>query len=411
VPLSFGDPPLRKPSSTLLSIIVCTTALLSSATLPAQKIKRLDGHKITTHDAETFTDRILAQHHITGAQIAVLNHGKPVWSYAYGLAQKSPDRFMDLNTTTWGASITKAVFATYAMQLVADHKLDLDIPMAAQLPQPLDTYPRYKTIGAELVKDPQWQRVTPRMLLAHTSGLGNVYFLEPDQKLHLHFAPGSRFAYSTEGINLVGFLVEQKLGQPLDALMQQAIFQPLHMTRTALVFHPDFLPNVADRFDANGKLIGKTRRDSERAGGSMTTSADDLARFLEALLADKLLPDAARQQMLSPQIAIPYAHQFPTFDTTPASPPNIGLAYGLGWGLLTKTKYGPAFFKEGHGDGAQNVAICFQRSGNCMIILTNSDNGELAFRPLLEHILGDTVTPWEWQCYTESCILHARENQ
>jgi hypothetical protein len=44
-----------------------------------------------------------------------------------------------------------------------------------------------------------------------------------------------------------------------------------------------------------------------------------------------------------------------------------------------------------------------------MILLTNSDNGEFAFRPLLEHILGDTVTPWEWECYTESCIIDARK--
>jgi len=88
----------------------------------------------------------------------------------------------------------------------------------------------------------------------------------------------------------------------------------------------------------------------------------------------------------------------------------IGLAYGTGWGLLTKTKYGPAFFKEGHGDGAQNYLICFERSETCMIILTNSDNGELAFRPLLETIIGDTVTPWEWEIYTPAGIMEARKH-
>ncbi len=35
-----------------------------------------------------------------------------------------------------------------------------------------------------------------------------------------------------------------------------------------------------------------------------------------------------------------------------------------------------------------------------MILLTNSDNGEQAFRPLLETIFGNTVTPWEWEGYT-----------
>jgi len=89
---------------------------------------------------------------------------------------------------------------------------------------------------------------------------------------------------------------------------------------------------------------------------------------------------------------------------------DVGLAYGVGWGLLTHTRYGPAFFKEGHGDGAQNYMICFERSKSCMILLTNSDNGELAFRPLLEKILGDTVTPFEWEGYTPEYIEQSRKN-
>ena len=78
--------------------------------------------------------------------------------------------------------------------------------------------------------------------------------------------------------------------------------------------------------------------------------------------------------------------------------------------MLTHTRFGPAFFKEGHGDGAQNYMICFERQQACMIILTNSDNGELAFRPLLETILGDTVTPWEWEGYTPSYITESRKH-
>ena len=46
-----------------------------------------------------------------------------------------------------------------------------------------------------------------------------------------------------------------------------------------------------------------------------------------------------------------------------------------------------------------------------MILLTNSDNGELAFRDLLEGIWGDSVTPWEWEGYTRSYITAARKLQ
>jgi hypothetical protein len=114
--------------------------------------------------------------------------------------------------------------------------------------------------------------------------------------------------------------------------------------------------------------------------------------------------------MLTPFIAIDARQQFPTFDQPRSTEgPAVGLAYGLGWGLLTKTRFGPAFFKEGHGDGAQNYMICFTRQQDCMILLTNSDNGELAFRPLLEKILGDTVTPWAWEGYTPEAIAASRE--
>jgi hypothetical protein len=57
-----------------------------------------------------------------------------------------------------------------------------------------------------------------------------------------------------------------------------------------------------------------------------------------------------------------------------------------------------------HVTGAQTYLICFERGQACMILLTNSDNGELAFRTLLEGIFGDTVAPGEWEGYTPGFI-------
>ena len=73
---------------------------------------------------------------------------------------------------------------------------------------------------------------------------------------------------------------------------------------------------------------------------------------------------------------------------------NVGLAYGIGWGCsLIHASSG--VFKEGIGDGAQNYMICLEKRQTRMILLTNSDNDELAFRSLLETIPGNTVMPWE----------------
>ena len=366
----------------------------------AQAIRRLDGSSITVAKADSIARQTLATQGVTGAQLAVVDQGKLVWSAAYGM-RREPDLPMTRETTTWAASITKAVFATYVMQLVERGEFDLDAPIARQLDRPLDQYEPYKETGTELVRDTAWSRVTPRMLLAHASGLHNFAYLEPDKKLHLHFAPGTGFLYSGEGINLVQFVIEQKKGTTLDTLLDRAIFAPLGMTHTSLIYHADLEANVADRFDAKGKFISKTRRFPARGAGSMATSAEDLARFASALFADRIISRASRAEMLRPFRMLTMLHQFPLAANEPegTEAKAVGLGYGVGWGVLTKTPFGPAFFKEGHGDGAQNYMICFERSQACMILLTNSDNGERAFRTLLEQIFGDTVTPWEWEGY------------
>ncbi|HEY2093178.1 MAG TPA: serine hydrolase domain-containing protein [Thermoanaerobaculia bacterium] len=375
-------------------------------------IRRLDGTRISTEAASKLARQTLAARHVTGAQIAVVERGRLVWSEAFGMRSLDPPLPMETTTTTWAASITKSVFATYVMQLVERGEFDLDLPVARQLPKPLDQYEPFRETASLLVKDPQWARVTPRMLLAHTSGLLNFPFLEPDKKMHLHFAPGSQFFYSGEGINILQFVIEQKKQRPLEVLMQDALFTPLGMTHTGMVFRKEFESNIADRFDAAGAFEAKTRRAPARAAGSMTSSAEDLARFASALFEGKILKASTRRKMFEPAIVIRTLHQFPLTADEPEGTEGraVGLAYGAGWGLLTRTRFGPAFFKEGHGDGAQNFMICFQRRQACMIILTNSDNGELAFRPLLEGILGDTVTPWEWEGYTPGYIAISRKN-
>ncbi len=374
-------------------------------------IRRLDGSHLSCNEAEEFARRTLTEQHVTGAQLLVMDKGQVVWSAAFGLRRKDPPLPMDRETTTWAASITKSVFATYVMQLVERGEFSLDTPVVQQLPQPLDTYEPYRAKAKSMVADPRWAKVTPRMLLSHSSGLQNFAEIEPDKMMHLHFNPGTDFLYSGEGINLVQFVIEQKKGKPLDELMQEALFTPLHMTRTGIIYRKEFADDVADRFDLNETFHAKTQRFPSRGAGSMTTSAEDLAKFLSALFAGKLLKPQTRAEMWKPVLPLRAYHQFPlkANEEPTGESAAVRLAYGVGWGLLTKTPYGPAIFKEGHGDGAQNYVICFERRQACMILLTNSDNGELAFRPLLERIFGDNVTPWEWEGYTPAYIEAARK--
>jgi CubicO group peptidase (beta-lactamase class C family) len=293
------------------TLFACFLGMTLLLPLTAQdSIHKLDGSRITQQQAASFAEKTLLENHVTGAQIAVLNNGKLVWSYAYGLRHKDLDLPMDRETTTWAASITKSVFATYVMQLVERGEFDLDKPVAQQLPKPLDQYPAYSKSAADIVKDPRWQTVTPRMLLSHSSGLFNFAFMEPDGKMRFRFDPGTQFLYSGEGMNLVQFCIEQQKGKTLDVLMQDAIFGPLGMTRTSEIYQQRFADDVADRFDANGKFLSQTRRFPPRASGNMTSSAEDLSRFAEALFAGRIVNRKTEQQMLAPHLPIRSLHQF-----------------------------------------------------------------------------------------------------
>ncbi len=46
------------------------------------------------------------------------------------------------------------------------------------------------------------------MALTHSTGFSNFFFIEPEQKLRIHFEPGTHFSYSGEGFILLQFVVE-----------------------------------------------------------------------------------------------------------------------------------------------------------------------------------------------------------
>jgi CubicO group peptidase (beta-lactamase class C family) len=238
------------------------------------------------------------------------------------------------------------------------------------------------------------------MLLSHTCGFPNWRALEDDRKLKIHFEPGSRYAYSGEGIDLLQLVVETISGRPLEESMRERVFQPLGMTRTSMLWQDRFESNFANAYDEYGRSLGPHRWTRADAAGSMQTTAGDIARLLLAVMEGKQLRPATREQILRPQIRIKSKHQFPSLNEERTDQNGaIRLSYGLGWGLYWSPA-GEAAFKEGHDDGWRNYAVAFDKQKSGIVILTNSSNGEGIFQPVLETVLKDTFTPIEWEGYT-----------
>ncbi len=333
---------------------------------------------------------------VPGLAVALVEDGRVVFTRSYGVANVEEKRPLQKDTVMYGASLTKLAFASMVMQLVDEKTLELDQSIAKYLPKPLPKYEKY----ADLAQDERWRKLTPRILLDHTTGFPNFRFLNPDGKLDFKFDPGTRYAYSGEGINLLQFVLETGLGLDVGREMQRRVFDRFGMKRTSMTWREDFAPNYADGYDEHGKREGHHLRKNVRAAGSMDTTIEDAAKFLAGFLRSEGLSPAARAEMLRPQVAIRSAHQFPTID--PAEDPalaEIELAAGLGC-VLFRSPLGPAFFKGGHDEWTDNLAIGIPGKKRGLLLLSNSILAETIYPALVRFLWGDTGLPWSWEYNT-----------
>ncbi len=355
-------------------------------------------------DAEAHA--ILARTHAKGLAIALIDHGNVQYVQAYGIRDAKGDP-LQTDTVMYGASLTKAVFAYTVLQLVDQGKLSLDTPIADDLDKPLPDYDPdaiYKGKYGhyqDLAGDPRWKRITPRMALTHSTGFANFGFLEPDEKLHIHFDPGTKFSYSGDGLILLQFAIEngkksQGLGLDLGDLTQ-ANFTRLGMTRTSLKWRPDFAPNLADGWNDKGEVQDHDERSKVRVAGSMDTTISDLSKFAAAVVRGDGLSTAAHAEMIKRQLKITTAHQFPNFGPElPANRQRPDLYAGLGV-VVFDGPQGHGFFKGGHDGQTANTLVCIEESQRCALILSNDVRAETGFADLVRFLLGDTGVPYEWE--------------
>ena len=352
-------------------------------------------------------EKVIARTGSKGIAVAAIDDGKIAYLKAFGVRNSKGDPLQS-DTVMYGASLTKTVMAFATLQLVDGGKIALDTPLADDLDRPLpsygpdpgfpDKYGPYK----DLAGDERWRKITPRMVLTHSTGFANFAFIEPDQKLRIHFDPGTRYAYSGEGIILLQFAIEhgrkdKGLGLDVGELVQKGIYDPLVMTRTSLQWRADFSANLADGWNDKGKIEEHDRRSKVRAAGSMDTTISDFAKFAAALVSGWGLSPASRAEMVEPQLHITSKTQFPTFQPylrTEQQRPDLYAGLGV---VVFDGPQGKGFYKGGHNGSTSNTMVCIEEGRRCVLILSNDVRSEAGFADLVRFVLGDTGVPYEWE--------------
>jgi len=363
--------------------------------LAAQKnirIRHLDGKTIDVQILHQRLSRLVDSAKIAGLQVAIINQNKIIYSSSFGYKDLESKKKLNDSTVMYAASLTKPVSAYIFMRLVEKGIFDLDQPVYKYLKKPIGEYAKWK----DLADDPEsFNQITPRMLLSHSSGLPVLRQLYGN-KVNLIAKPGEKFYYSNEGINLLGFIIEEYTGKKLEDIATEEVFGPLKMRHTDMIWQSRFESNFSNAYFKDGKKYGSERRESSRAAGSMSTTANDYASFIIKMMKKQGLSRKGYAEIFKPQITVKSKRGFgPLKDSLTDENDAINLAWGLGVGLFD-SPFGKAFFHTGHGDANQNYAVAFPEKETAVIILSNSENFEKNNAQILKLCIGDSYSPLKW---------------
>jgi len=273
---------------------------------------------------DTYIKLQMRKYKIPGLSVAVVRKGRVVKLKGYGFANVEFDVPSDTNTVYQLFSVSKIFAGVAVMKLVEEGTLSLDTPVT----DIVSSLPR------------EWRAIHIRHLLTHTSGLpemsANPRFacLPEDKKkrvtpeeeiaflseLPLKFQPGAKWSYHLSGYHLLGFIVQRLTKKSYAAFLEERMFAPLGMastrfggTEAGVIKRRSSTSYSRETGQLTGWIYPFSARDYPAAG--LNASAADLAKFLIALAADKILKKEHREEMWTP-VELNNGTQKP---------------YGLGW--------------------------------------------------------------------------------
>jgi D-alanyl-D-alanine carboxypeptidase len=326
-----------------------------------------------------------------GVALHVRRRGHGTWSGSAGRANVAPSRRMLPTHRFRAGSIMKPFVAAATLQLVEEGRFGLDDPLTTVLPPRVTA----RFVGAE--------RITVRMLLNHTSGIGEYtddafdgeVVADPLRRWKVSelldraaaqpraSAPGERFGYSNANYNLLGLILERATGTSWRSVVRERVIAPLRLKHTSLP-KPGHLPagrDIARGYQSfGGALRDLTDVDSSMAGAAgghaLLTSTQDLSRFLRALLAGKLFE---RPQTLDAMMA-----------SVAAQTPEGRVGYGLG---LERYMLPGGVELVGHmGTTAGYRAFMFRapaKGFDLSMVLTSPDDPTPVLMPALELLVAE----------------------
>ncbi|HEU4414523.1 MAG TPA: serine hydrolase domain-containing protein [Candidatus Angelobacter sp.] len=341
--------------------------LISAPAAPDTKpVERIPAKQLT-EEVDARLAQLTAQDKFSGAAL-VAKDGKVIWQKAYGYADREAKVPNTLETRFRLGSMNKMFTSVAIAQLVQQGKLKYTDTLAKVLPD----YPNQE-VG---------KKITIDQLLTHTSGLGDFFGPEFQQKresLHelkdylplfvnkpLRFEPGKDWSYSNAGFLVLGLVVEKLSGQSYYDYVQKHIYEVAGMKSSGSFPISEKVPNLATGYtheDDAGPLKPNTStlpwRGSSAGGGDSTLG--DLLKFDQALRHNKLVNAELTNTIITGKV------------NPPRFPPHEKYAYGFG----DKTSAGDRVVGHNGGAPGMNAELDMHwNTGYTVVVLSNVDPPE-----------------------------------
>lgn len=243
---------------------------------------RVDDAPVDLAAVDRFLSEQIDAASIPGAAVAITRGDRVV--HVAGFGHDSTGARVTGDTLFRVASLSKSITALAVMQLVDEHRLRLDDPVA-------DLLPEFR------LADPRGADITVRQILEQTSGLADsqVHELSREQPgslaeavvalrtARLVAAPGTQWNYHNPNYEIAARLVEVVAGEPFDTYLRDHVFRPAGMTSALTVDHDDKdVPGLGDGHAvAWGHAFAAGGPHAFEAGaGGVVASAADMAQWL-----------------------------------------------------------------------------------------------------------------------------------
>ncbi|EPY05814.1 beta-lactamase class c domain (pbpx family) containing protein [Paenibacillus alvei TS-15] len=285
--------------------------------------------------AQVLASKLLSVTGASGVQYAIMDKGSIVLSDNAGVNDKASKSPITKDTMFGIGSISKMHVSAATMMLADANKIDID--------KPLTTY-----IKDFKMADERYKKITPRMLMNHSSGLYGTHLpnsslfddndtivhdelLNKLQSEHLNSNPGEFSVYVNDGFDLLEIMIERVSGMSYTEFLAKYVSTPLNLSSTKTPLDQFDRERVAKAYFPTMDQALPIENANTLGSGGLYSTAEDLTKFADMLIGN-------RADVLSKQSA--KAMQSPEYKRGIwVSEKANAFNYGLGWDTVRLTEF------------------------------------------------------------------------